>query len=82
MGADHLSGWAASSMVFISAGTATAERIRAVGHLLRRAGVDVAGAIVIGSGDSDDSVGDLPWTTEVPPDEDRRPLGILQAGGS
>jgi capsular polysaccharide biosynthesis protein len=82
IGAEHLSGWAVNSLVFISAGRATAERIGAVGHLLRRAGVDVIGAIVIGSGSKDDSVGDLPWATEPSPDEGRRPMGILQAGRS
>lgn len=82
LGADHLSGWAVNSVVFVAAGKATAERISSVGHLLRRAGVDPSGAIVIGSDTRDDSVGDPGWVLEPTPDDSRRPMGLLQTGRS
>lgn len=82
MGADHLSGWAGASLVFVAAGKSTAERIASVGRLLRRAGVEVSGAVVIGSDTRDDSVGDLGWSLESAPEDSRRPMGLLQAGRS
>lgn len=80
LGADHLSGWAVSSLVFVAAGKATAERIASVGYLLRRAGVGVSGAVLIGSSTRDDSVGDLRYAIESADDEGPRQVGILQAG--
>ncbi len=56
-GAEHLAGWAEAAVVFVTAGQVTASRMTASTLLLRRAGVTVRSAVLIGSDRYDDSAG-------------------------
>ncbi|MGH3300300.1 MAG: hypothetical protein ACRDOK_01245 [Streptosporangiaceae bacterium] len=56
LGADHLSGWATSAVVVVTAGQATATRLHAVGELLRVAGLKFS-AVLVGADETDESLG-------------------------
>lgn len=57
VGAGHLSTWATGAVAVVTAGRSTSERIRAVGEMVRLAGVPLLSAVVIGADRTDESVG-------------------------
>jgi hypothetical protein len=60
MGADHLAGWATSAVPVVTAGRSSAERVFAVGELLRLAGLKSVSAVLIGTDSNDQSLGVVP----------------------
>jgi len=62
LGADHLATWASAAVVTVTAGQATAVKLRATGDMIRLAGVYLASAILIGADKTDESFG----TSELP----------------
>ena len=56
-GGDHLRTWAATAVAVVTAGGATSERIRAVGDMVKAAGLRLDSAVVIGADTSDTSLG-------------------------
>jgi hypothetical protein len=60
VGADHLATWADRIIVVVTAGRTSVEKIRAVGDMVRAAGLDLRFAVVLHTERSDDSSGQLP----------------------
>lgn len=56
-GGGHLSTWAADAVVVVTAGQATAVRIRAVGGMVRLSGTRLASVVVAGADKKDESLG-------------------------
>ena len=56
-GGDHLVEWASSVVAVVTAGKSTAERIHAVGEMIRLAGVTQVSGVLVGSDKSDESLG-------------------------
>ncbi len=57
LGADHLTTWASAAVVTVTAGEATAVKIRAAGDMIRISGVYLASGILIGADKNDESFG-------------------------
>ncbi len=57
LGAEHLSGWARGAVVMVTAGRSTAARIRAVGEMVRMAGMPFVSGALIGADKNDESLG-------------------------
>jgi capsular polysaccharide biosynthesis protein len=57
LGGDYLAEWASSVVVVVTAGRSTAERIHAVGEMIRLAGIPQASAVLVGSDKIDESLG-------------------------
>lgn len=57
LGGDYLAEWASSVVVVVTAGRSTAERIHAVGEMIRLAGIPQASAVLVGSDKRDESLG-------------------------
>ncbi len=77
-GAEHLAAWANKAVVVVDTSKARAATITATGQLLRRAGIAIRSAILIGADPEDDeSAGGLgaDWPSESEP----RASGVLQA---
>lgn len=56
-GADHLGTWASRASVVVTAGQSSAAKIRATGEMVRLAGLDIDGAIVLNADRTDEGVG-------------------------
>ena len=57
IGADHLAPWAEEVLVAVTAGRSSAERVRTTGDLVRAAGMDVSGAVMVRHDRRDESSG-------------------------
>jgi capsular polysaccharide biosynthesis protein len=57
IGGEHLSEWASSVVVFVTAGRSSGERIKAVGEMIRLAGMPLVSAILIGADKTDETLG-------------------------
>jgi capsular polysaccharide biosynthesis protein len=57
LGGDHLATWATNSVVVVSAGQSSAERLNGVGEMIRLAGTRLDSVVVLGADKSDESVG-------------------------
>ena len=57
LGADHLTTWASAAVVTVTAGEASAVKIRAAGDMIRISGVYLASGILIGADKNDESFG-------------------------
>lgn len=57
VGAGHLRGWARGAVAVVTAGRSSAERVHAIGELIRLAGVDLASAVLVGADKTDQSLG-------------------------
>jgi capsular polysaccharide biosynthesis protein len=57
IGADHLSTWAADSVVVLTAGASTGTKIHTIGQMIRLAGVSLVSAILLGADQQDVSLG-------------------------
>jgi capsular polysaccharide biosynthesis protein len=57
IGGDHLATWATSAVVVVTAGQSSAERIHAVGEMVRLAGMRLDSGVVVGAEKSDESLG-------------------------
>jgi hypothetical protein len=60
LGGEHLSGWATSLVAMVTAGSSSAQRIFAVGEMIRQAGTEVVSAVLIGADKGDESLGVAP----------------------
>jgi capsular polysaccharide biosynthesis protein len=56
-GGDYLGEWASSVVAVVTAGQSTAERIHAVGEMIRLGGIPQASAVLVGSDKTDESLG-------------------------
>ena len=57
LGAQHLASWATSSVVMVTAGKATATKLKATGEMIRIAGVTNVSAVLVGADKADESFG-------------------------
>jgi hypothetical protein len=57
LGGEHLSGWTTTLVAMVTAGSSSAQRIFAVGEMIRQAGIEVASAVLIGADKGDESLG-------------------------
>jgi hypothetical protein len=57
VGGEHLADWASSMVAFITAGRSSAERIRAVGEMIRLARIPRVSAVLVGADKTDESLG-------------------------
>lgn len=57
LGGEHLAEWASSAAVLVTAGRSSAERIHAVGEMVRLAGIEQVTAVLLGADKSDESLG-------------------------
>lgn len=64
-GGDHLATWATDAVVIVTAGQSSAERIHAVGEMVKLAGTRVDSVVLIGAEKSDESLG-----TPLAPEEE------------
>ena len=64
IGGDHLATWATNAVVVVSAGQSSAERIHAVGEMIRVAGLRLDSVVLIGADKSDESIGLIRRTDE------------------
>lgn len=60
LGGEHLAGWAHGAVVVVTAGRTSAARIRAVGEMIRLAGMPLLSAVLVGADKSDESLGLAP----------------------
>jgi capsular polysaccharide biosynthesis protein len=60
LGGEYLASWTRGAVVVVTAGRSSAERVHAVGEMLRLAGVDLISAVLIGADTADESLGLLP----------------------
>jgi capsular polysaccharide biosynthesis protein len=58
-GADYLSTWATDAVAVVTAGQSSAVRIRAVGEMIRLAGVRLVSVVLIGADKHDESLGSV-----------------------
>lgn len=56
---DYLPTWATDAVVVVTAGQSTAERLHAVGEMLRLAGMRIRSVVVLGGDSSDESIGSV-----------------------
>jgi capsular polysaccharide biosynthesis protein len=75
LGADHLSTWATSAVVVVTAGRSSAARIHAVGELVRLAGMSPVSAVLVDADKTDESTGMT--HTPVPQAPAGQGLGII-----
>lgn len=75
LGADHLSTWATSAVVVVTAGRSSAARIHAVGELVRLAGMSPVSAVLVDADKTDESTGVT--HTPVPQAPAGQGLGIV-----
>jgi capsular polysaccharide biosynthesis protein len=73
LGGDHLAGWARGAVVVVTAGEASATRIRAAAEMIRLSGTSLISGVLIGADKTDESLG-----VTLTPDAD----GVAAAGGS
>ncbi|MGN6679636.1 MAG: hypothetical protein ACTHKL_17880 [Streptosporangiaceae bacterium] len=57
LGGDHLADWASGVVVFVTTGRSSAERIHAVGEMIRAAGIRSVSAVLVGADKTDQSLG-------------------------
>jgi capsular polysaccharide biosynthesis protein len=57
LGGDHMGGWARGAVVMVTAGQSSAERIRAVGEMIRLAGTSLISGVLLGADKTDESLG-------------------------
>jgi capsular polysaccharide biosynthesis protein len=57
LGGDHLRTWATNAVAVVTAGESTAEKVHAVGEMLRLAGTRLDSAVLLGADKSDESLG-------------------------
>ena len=57
LGGEHLTGWARSAIAVVTAGRASVNRIRAVGEIIRLAGMPIFSGVLVGAEKSDESLG-------------------------
>ena len=57
LGGDFLAEWATSVVAFVTAGQSSAERVHAVGEMIRLAGIQQVSAVLVGADKSDESLG-------------------------
>jgi hypothetical protein len=87
LGAEHLSAWASSAVVFATAGKATARLMASSTELARQAGLTIRSAVLVGASPDDESTGTVtderrfaPWLGPTPSDrEDRLKRGDQRA---
>ena len=58
-GGDHLGTWATNAVAVVTAGESSAEKIYAVGEMIRLAGTRLDSAILLGADKSDESIGTI-----------------------
>ena len=56
-GGDHLATWATDAVAVVTAGESSAERIHAVGEMIRLAGMRLDSAVLVGADKGDESLG-------------------------
>ena len=56
-GGDYLAGWTTSVVALFSAGRSSAERVQAVGEMVRLAGITQLSAVLVGADKTDESIG-------------------------
>ena len=64
VGGDHLATWATNAVVVVSAGESSAERVHAVGEMIRLAGMRLDSVVLTGADKSDESLGLAPRPDE------------------
>ena len=57
LGAEHLAGWARGAVAVVTAGRSSAERVHAVGEMIRLAGIELISAVLVGADKTDESLG-------------------------
>jgi capsular polysaccharide biosynthesis protein len=57
LGGEHLARWAHGAVVMVTAGQSSAERIRAVGEMIRLAGTSLISGVLLGADKTDESLG-------------------------
>jgi capsular polysaccharide biosynthesis protein len=60
VGAEYLAGWTSSVVAMVTAGRCSAERIHAVGEMIRLAGIPHVSAVLMGADKADESIGVVP----------------------
>jgi capsular polysaccharide biosynthesis protein len=82
LGAEHLAGWATGAVAMVTTGQSSAQRVHAVGEMIRLADVDFPSAVLVGADKTDESLG-VAFTPEVSGDADADVIveGLLQARG-
>jgi capsular polysaccharide biosynthesis protein len=70
LGGEHLAGWTRRAVAIVTAGGASAERVHAVGELVRLAGVELASAVLVRADETDQSLGVMPQPS-LPASADR-----------
>jgi capsular polysaccharide biosynthesis protein len=62
LGAEHLAGWAHGAVAVVTAGRSSADRVHAVGEMIRLSGTELISAVLVGADKVDESLGvpDLP----------------------
>lgn len=75
LGGDYLAGWTRNVVAVVTAGRSSAERIQAVGEMVRLAGIARLSAVLIGADKTDESVG----LTGTQPLGSDRPTGQITA---
>jgi capsular polysaccharide biosynthesis protein len=60
LGAEHLPGWATDAVVVVTAGRASAAKIRVVGEMIRLADVSLVSGVLVGADKTDESLGVVP----------------------
>ena len=58
-GGDYLAEWASGVVAFVTAGRSSAERIHAVGEMIRAAGIRSVSAVLVGADNTDQSLGSI-----------------------
>lgn len=66
-GGDHLATWATDAVAVVTAGESSAERLCAVGEMIRLAGMRLESAVLVGSDKGDESLGVAPAPDEPAP---------------
>lgn len=57
MGTEYLPTWASDAVVLVTCGRSSATRIHAVGELIRRSGMQLVSAVLVGADKSDETLG-------------------------
>jgi capsular polysaccharide biosynthesis protein len=60
LGGEHLAGWARDAVAVVTGGRSSAARIRAVGEMIRLAGIRLISGVLIGADKTDESLGVAP----------------------
>jgi capsular polysaccharide biosynthesis protein len=64
VGGDHLGTWGTNTVVVVSAGQSSAEKVHGVGEMIRLAGMRLDSVVLIGADKSDESIGLMRRTDE------------------